>query len=168
MLKAIWRWLVQAITAPDFKCALCDFIVGHVTHNTTMCWLMGHQCLGVGVLISLFHPSVSVRWAKSHSYLTDFADDYLGTWNVVLLMSWSTFSQMGVYIPLYLIGPWEIWIKSSKNNFQVKFSDWWLLYLKRNCPQMNTNGLQWWYVNIGSGNGLVPSGNAPLPEPMLT
>ena len=23
-------------------------------------------------------------------------------------------------------------------------------------------------VNIGSGNGLVPSGNKPLPEPMLT
>ena len=24
------------------------------------------------------------------------------------------------------------------------------------------------YVNIGSGNDLVPSGNKPLPEPMLT
>ena len=23
-------------------------------------------------------------------------------------------------------------------------------------------------INIGSGNGLVPSGNKPLPEPMLT
>ena len=27
---------------------------------------------------------------------------------------------------------------------------------------------QWWSVNIDSGNGLVPSGNKPLPEPMLT
>ena len=26
----------------------------------------------------------------------------------------------------------------------------------------------WWKVNIDSGNGLVPSGNKPLPEPMLT
>ena len=26
----------------------------------------------------------------------------------------------------------------------------------------------WRYVNIGSGNGLVASGNKPLPEPMLT
>ena len=25
-----------------------------------------------------------------------------------------------------------------------------------------------WQVNIGSGNGLVPLGNKPLPEPMLT
>ena len=29
-------------------------------------------------------------------------------------------------------------------------------------------GLHWSSVNIGSGNGLVPSGNKPLPEPMLT
>ena len=26
----------------------------------------------------------------------------------------------------------------------------------------------WSFINIGSGNGLVPSGNKPLPEPMLT
>ena len=28
-------------------------------------------------------------------------------------------------------------------------------------------GFHWWYVNIDSGNGLMPSGNKPLPEPML-
>ena len=33
---------------------------------------------------------------------------------------------------------------------------------------MNVTGLHWWSVNIGSGNGLVPSGTKPLPEPMLT
>ena len=33
---------------------------------------------------------------------------------------------------------------------------------------MNDTGRQWGLVNIGSGNGLVPSGNKPLPEPMLT
>ena len=26
----------------------------------------------------------------------------------------------------------------------------------------------WWLVNIGLGNGLVPSGNKPLPERVLT
>ena len=26
----------------------------------------------------------------------------------------------------------------------------------------------WWLINIRSGNGLVPSGNKPLPKPMLT
>ena len=33
---------------------------------------------------------------------------------------------------------------------------------------LNVTGLHWWSVNIGSGNGLVPSGSKPLPEPMLT
>ena len=32
----------------------------------------------------------------------------------------------------------------------------------------NVIGLHWWSVNIVSGNGLVPSGNKPSPEPMLT
>ena len=33
---------------------------------------------------------------------------------------------------------------------------------------LNTNGSHWWYLNIGSCNGLVPSGCQPLSEPMLT
>ena len=53
-------------------------------------------------------------------------------------------------------------------NFPKDFSDWWLRHLLWNCPDMNVNWLHWWSVNIGSGNGLVPSGNKPLPESMLT
>ena len=33
---------------------------------------------------------------------------------------------------------------------------------------MNATGPYLLSVNIGSGNGLVPSGNKPLPETMLT
>ena len=44
----------------------------------------------------------------------------------------------------------------------------WGISCEINCPDMNVIGLHWWSVNIGSGNGLVPSGNKPLPEPMLT
>ena len=33
---------------------------------------------------------------------------------------------------------------------------------------MNATRPYWWWVNIGLGNGLVSSGNKPLPEPMLT
>ena len=33
---------------------------------------------------------------------------------------------------------------------------------------MDITGLHWWSVNIGPGNGLVPPGNKPLPELMLT
>ena len=34
--------------------------------------------------------------------------------------------------------------------------------------QANATNPHKWQVNIGSDNGLVPSGNKPLPEPMLT
>ena len=37
-----------------------------------------------------------------------------------------------------------------------------------NCPQVIFNQPHWWSVNTGSGNGLVPSGNKPLPETRLT
>ena len=33
---------------------------------------------------------------------------------------------------------------------------------------MNVNALYWWFANIGTGNFLVPSGNTPLSEPMLS
>ena len=33
--------------------------------------------------------------------------------------------------------------------------------------QVNAKEHIWRQVNIGSANGLVPSGNKPLPEPML-
>ena len=33
---------------------------------------------------------------------------------------------------------------------------------------MNATRLYWWQVNIGPGDGLVPSGNKPLPEQMVT
>ena len=50
----------------------------------------------------------------------------------------------------------------------MDFSDWWLRHLLWNCPDMYVTGLHWWSVDIGSGNGLMPSGNKSLPEPMLT
>ena len=37
-----------------------------------------------------------------------------------------------------------------------------------NNIQMNVTGPYWRYINMGSGNGLVLSGNKPFPEPMLT
>ena len=52
--------------------------------------------------------------------------------------------------------------------FQASFIDWWLRCLWWNCPQMNVTWHYWWWVNIGSGNGLVTSGTKPLPGPVLT
>ena len=33
---------------------------------------------------------------------------------------------------------------------------------------MNATEPHWWLVSIGSGNGSVPDGTKPLPEPVLT
>ena len=67
-----------------------------------------------------------------------------------------------------LIGPWKIWMQFYKRNFYSHFTDWYLQIFWRQCPQMNTTELYWWQVNIGWGNGLVPSCIKPLPGPMLT
>ena len=41
-------------------------------------------------------------------------------------------------------------------------------YILRNCHRMNDRTSYWRLVNIGSGNGLVPSSKKPLPRPMLS
>ena len=55
-----------------------------------------------------------------------------------------------------------------KTHMKTHIIDRPLEYFLWNYPQMNVTRLHWWYVNIGSGNGLVPIGNKPLPELMLT
>ena len=50
---------------------------------------------------------------------------------------------------------------------QIHFSDKYLKYFLWNSYQVNTTP-HWSLVNNGSGNGLVPSSNKPLHEPMLT
>ena len=52
------------------------------------------------------------------------------------------------------------------SHFQVNFSKWWLRYLLWNCPHVIVTGLYWLKFNICLGDGLVPSGNKPLPKPM--
>ena len=71
-------------------------------------------------------------------------------------------------VRLNSLAPGKFELKFYISNFQMDFSDWWLRHLLWNCPNMNVTGLHWWSVNIGWGNGWVPSGNKPLPEPMLT
>ena len=50
---------------------------------------------------------------------------------------------------------------------QTHFSDIYLKYFLWNFYQVNTTP-HWSLVNNGSGNGLVPSSNKPLHEPMFT
>ena len=42
---------------------------------------------------------------------------------------------------------------------------WYLEHFLWNCPGLDAKWPHWWMVNIGSGNGLVPSGNnSDLPQ----
>ena len=59
-------------------------------------------------------------------------------------------------------------IKFRTSHFQANFDDWWLGYFLWNRPQLKVIGPYRCCVSNGSGNGLVPSSNKPLPEPMLT
>ena len=68
----------------------------------------------------------------------------------------------------WLIGPWGIFLQSRLSKFQTHLSDKYIKNFLWNCYQVNVTTPHWSLVNIGSGNGLVPSGNKPLPEPMLT
>ena len=45
-----------------------------------------------------------------------------------------------------------------------------IIFMNTSCETAVTNAMEchWWWVNIGSVNGLMPSGNKRLPDPMLT
>ena len=66
---------------------------------------------------------------------------------------------------LQLIGPRRIWLQSQISKFQTHFNDKYLKYFLWIFYQVNATTPHWSLVNSGSGNGLVPSGNKPLPEP---
>ena len=75
--------------------------------------------------------------------------------------------DLNIFMPLNSLAPGRLkW--NFRYHFQANSSNWRLRYLLWNCPQMTVTALHWWSLNIGSGNGLVPSGNKPLSEPMLT
>ena len=61
----------------------------------------------------------------------------------------------------------ELQILLKEGGIQTHFSDIYLKYFLWNSYQVNTTP-QWSLVNNGSGNGLVPSSNKPLHEPMFT
>ena len=69
---------------------------------------------------------------------------------------------------IQIIGFWEMPLLLLISNFHTQIKDKYLEHFLWNCPQVNAIRLHWWLVNIGSGNGLVSSGNNPLPEQMLS
>ena len=66
---------------------------------------------------------------------------------------------------------YNLWYALSyhdKYNFLVHVTDRIPENVWRNRSEVHAREPHWWKVDIGSGNGLMPSGNKSLPEPMLT
>ena len=127
-----------------------------------------HGCLWILLLVCLsVHLSVCSFTAFSGGCA--FADKSLGTNGIKFgaKEGGSHYWEMAVAITCGY-GGYLLPLLAAHSSFQTDFSDWWLRHLLWNCSDRNVTGLHWWSVNIGSGNGLVPSGNKPLPEPTLT
>ena len=58
-------------------------------------------------------------------------------------------------------------LRRHRAHYDIIVMIFWIIWFKI-VPQMSAARPHWWLFNIGPGNGLVPSGNTPLPEPMLT
>ena len=95
------------------------------------------------------------------------------SWGIPLMISSLVLSYV------FPRAPWELtqWGRDKMDAVsQTTFSSafYWMKIFGAflwNCPQMNAAGPYWWPVkpvNTGSGNGLMPSGNKPLSQPMLT
>ena len=61
-----------------------------------------------------------------------------------------------------------MWLQSWISNFHIYINDRYLEYFLWSCNQANATEPLWWLINIGWGNVLVPLGNKPLAETMLT
>ena len=70
-----------------------------------------------------------------------------------------------------MLTPWPLWDAAvtlkEPNNFQTHVKDRYLEHFMLNCPEKSTRPALI-IVNIGSDNGVIPSGNKPVPEPVLT
>ena len=117
-----------------------------------------YHCTHYDVAVMLHHDNMKTSWH----------------WNTLCITSplWPVDSpHKGPLMHSFVVAltDWPLGdFNSVLGHFQANFSEWWLRYLLWNCPQMNAPRPYWWWVNIGSDNGLVPSGNKPLPEPILT
>ena len=67
-----------------------------------------------------------------------------------------------------LIGPWEFDHSIKLVNFKLISTINILSIFLWNCYQVKATTPHWSLANIGTGNGLVPLGTKPLPEPVLT
>ena len=114
----------------------------HVAHSSRSC---GHWCQD-------HEQVISCNKCCSHHLWLFISYHFIIAWpwrfnSLASRISWCDFKNMIFNLALLIAI-----LKSSYDN----------------VLKMNATGPYWWYVNIGSCNGLVLSGNKPLPGTMLT
>ena len=88
---------------------------------------------------------------KEHLFSVKFASKYIFTFQMLTHWPLGDLKEILDQLILKLISVTD----------GLGISVWW------NCPQMQITGPHWWWVNTGSGNGLVPSDNKSLAEPIM-
>ena len=100
----------------------------------------------------LLPPRIHNRWEQIISVVS---------YKIISMFKFKIIKILQKYIP-FIILTWNLYWVCILNDFVL-----WLI-MSRNCYQVNATTHHWSLLNIGSGNGLVPSVSKPFPEPMLT
>ena len=125
--------------------------------------------LGISVLSLKWCPCmIPPIWPIAHIIQLE-CSRLCGCWDrKVILMT--TLSSLETWNTVRAINGFSKWIFNSLS-LEKGWCDFKHVTFKCNsnkhCSGMNTKGNHWWQVKIGTGNGLMPSGTKPLPEPML-
>ena len=126
--------------------------------------MVGGRC-GLAVMSGLVHATPHPCWCHLEIHL--HADEESGRVvakkcrdRLVTEVVSQTLGKRGhVWVGINLLGSRGIWLQSEISKFQTHFNDKYLKYFLWNCYQMNASTPRWSLVNIGSGNGLMPSGH---------
>ena len=162
----IWRNLLLGIknqcqyqdpSCPTQFITLCPDVCGypHITGCTTYCWRIAVKCVCIYILWWFIYIYIYIVVVYIYIYIYTI-DLYI----IRVVNVWD-----GIDFKLCLTH-WPLGDLNEIFKLILVIVDWGILLWI--CSQMNVTGPYWWWVNIGSGNGLVPSANKPLPEPMLT
>ena len=135
-------------------------------------WLLIYYCLFNTTISNIFYLDPAAMPLNASQLMKALIEGYFSdqrnNFDRFESSSHTTDTHMGVIRPQLL----TLWPLGNLNEIlyflYTNFGEWCLKHLLWNCPNMNVIALHWRSVNIGSGNGLVPSGNKLLPEPMLT
>ena len=145
-------------------CNWCQLLLLYGNQNV---WL---KLMPTPAITSDMHVILSRRWIE-----TDCNCCYFRPWNCIkIVWNWCQLLVLFIHDILSTRGLTCIWTLSikigqsqNKEITETEVLSWQLLYHQWRLKLTNIMASRV-FVKIGSGNGLMPNGTKPLPEPMLT